>query len=66
MTPTGGLKNSCLEDYTGPCPSYLSEEELDTWKKVFLKNGFAAPTCWYKVYTTLLDEKEDDRQYLSL
>jgi pimeloyl-ACP methyl ester carboxylesterase len=61
LAPVGALKASCLEDFKAPLPSYLSNEELEDWKSIFLKNGFAGPTCWYKVVTSGLED-EDGQQ----
>ena len=59
MAPVGALKASLLEDFKAPRPAYLSEEELNEWKATFLRNGFAAPLCWYKIETSGLQAEDD-------
>ncbi len=60
MSPTGTFKAALLEDYTSPLASYITEEDKEVFRKTFAQNGFAAPTCWYKVMTTLQQPKEDE------
>ncbi|KAJ3557331.1 hypothetical protein NM688_g1528 [Phlebia brevispora] len=59
--PIGALKTTLLEGFQGPLPAYFSRQAAERWKKTFLKNGFAAPTCWYKIMTNGM-EAEDDKQ----
>ena len=61
MTPVGALKASLQEGFTAPRPPWLSAKDLDEWKKIFLKNGFTAPTCWYKIMTNNMQAEEDAR-----
>ena len=63
LKPAGALKQSLLEDYRGPLPSYITKEDAETFKATFLQNGLAAPTCWYKVITSGLQDEDDKRAY---
>lgn len=56
-------KATLLAGFTGPRPSWQSEADLNEWKATFLKNGFAAPTCWYKVMTDHIQPAEDARKF---
>ncbi|THG98676.1 hypothetical protein EW026_g3561 [Hermanssonia centrifuga] len=62
VSPTGTFKAALLEDYTSPLASYITEEDKEVFRKTFAQNGFAAPTCWYKVMTTLQQPKEDEKR----
>ncbi|PSR87083.1 hypothetical protein PHLCEN_2v5253 [Hermanssonia centrifuga] len=55
------FKAALLEDYTSPLASYITEDDKEVFRKTFAQNGFAAPTCWYKVMTTLQQPKEDEK-----
>ncbi|EKM52143.1 uncharacterized protein PHACADRAFT_151144 [Phanerochaete carnosa HHB-10118-sp] len=61
LAPTGALKQSLLDDFAAPRPPYLSEADAKRFVETFRRNGFAAPTCWYKVMTTALSA-DDDQQ----
>jgi soluble epoxide hydrolase/lipid-phosphate phosphatase len=43
-----GLKTFLLEKKTQPTESYATEEMKQTFITRFSRDGFAAPTCWYK------------------
>lgn len=61
LIEAGALKKNLLEDYAAPRPQYMSEEDLIHFRKTFERNGFAAPTCWYKVMTSQLAAKDDQQ-----
>jgi soluble epoxide hydrolase/lipid-phosphate phosphatase len=43
-----GLKTFLLENKTQPTEPYATEEMKQTFISRFSRDGFAAPTCWYK------------------
>lgn len=43
-----GLKNFLLQDKTQPTESYATEEMKKTFISRFSRDGYAAPSCWYK------------------
>jgi soluble epoxide hydrolase/lipid-phosphate phosphatase len=43
-----GLKTFLLENRTQPTEPYATEEMKQTFISRFSRDGFAAPTCWYK------------------
>lgn len=43
-----GLKTFLLENKTQPTEPYATEEMKQTFVSRFSRDGFAAPTCWYK------------------
>lgn len=47
----GALKQSILEDYHGPTGAFFTDELRRNWIAEFRKDGFTAPTSWYKIYT---------------
>lgn len=47
----GALKQSILEDYRGPTGAFFTDELRRNWIAEFRKDGFTAPTSWYKIYT---------------
>ncbi|KAJ3555945.1 hypothetical protein NM688_g2295 [Phlebia brevispora] len=61
LAPVGVLRKTLLEDFQAPLPAYFSQQDAERWKEVFLKNGFVAPNCWYKIMTNGM-EAEDDKQ----
>lgn len=61
LAPVGAFKQSLLEDFSGPLPPYVSEEDAQHFKETFKRNGFEAPTCWYKVMTTGLSARDDQQ-----
>lgn len=63
IAPIGALKATLLEDFKGPLAPYASKADLEEWKRIFLKNGFVGPTCWYKVMTRGLQFEDDKRTY---
>ena len=64
VKPTGGMRQAVLEDFSAPLPPYISQAEFDDWKAHLLKGGLAAPTCWYKVITSGLQDADDHRECL--
>ncbi|KAJ3519316.1 hypothetical protein NM688_g9319 [Phlebia brevispora] len=38
-----------------------AHEDVEVWKQTFLKNGFTAPTYWYKIMTNGM-EAQDEKQ----
>lgn len=65
LAPTGALKQSLLEDFIAPRPPHLSEEDTKYFVETFGRNGFAAPTCWFKIMTNQLSAKDDQRASLN-
>ncbi|EKM57396.1 uncharacterized protein PHACADRAFT_255121 [Phanerochaete carnosa HHB-10118-sp] len=61
FAPTGAMRGSLLEDYVAPKPSYVSEEDKKHFIETFKRNGFEAPTCWYKIMTSQLAAKDDQQ-----
>ncbi|GJE83979.1 hypothetical protein PsYK624_000520 [Phanerochaete sordida] len=61
IAPVGALKQTLLDDWTAPRAAYVSEEDVRLWVETFRRNGFDAPTCWYKVMTTQLSAKDDQQ-----
>ena len=61
LAATGALRQSLLEDFQGPLPSYLTEEDKLGVVKTFREGGFRAPTCWYKIMTSNLNAQDDQR-----
>ncbi|KAJ3556465.1 hypothetical protein NM688_g2016 [Phlebia brevispora] len=59
LTPIGALKTTLLEDHSGPLPSYVTQEDLDEFKKTFLKNGMAGPLCWYKKVVDTIEHEDE-------
>lgn len=57
--PRGAMKAAILEDFKGPLPEYMTQEDVETWKSIFLKNGFTGPLCWYKIMTSGLEPLDD-------
>ena len=50
-----------LEDYKAPRAWYVTEEEVEEWKQTMRKNGFTAPTCWYKIMVNGMQFEDDKR-----
>ena len=63
--PDGAIKRALLEDFHAPLPTYISEEDAAAWKARLVKNGLAAPTCWYKVIVSGLQDEDDKRPYIT-
>ncbi|EKM57395.1 uncharacterized protein PHACADRAFT_194943 [Phanerochaete carnosa HHB-10118-sp] len=61
FAPTGAMRGSLLEDYVTPRPSYVSEEDKKHFIETFRRNGFEAPTCWYKIMTSQLSAKDEEQ-----
>ncbi|EKM56408.1 uncharacterized protein PHACADRAFT_93100, partial [Phanerochaete carnosa HHB-10118-sp] len=61
LAPTDVLKQSPLEDFIASRPSYLFEEDMKHFVETFRRDGFAAPTCWYKIVTSQLSAKDDQQ-----
>ena len=59
MGPVGALKNACLTNFKAPLPSYMTEDDERYFSRTFSKNGFAGPTCWYKVMVRGLNAVDD-------
>ena len=61
--PTGALKEALLSDFSAPLPPYMTDTDAYIWKATLLKGGMAAPTCWYKVVTSGLQDEDDQREF---
>ena len=61
FTEQGELEKSLLADWKGPRPSYVTEDKLESWKAVFMKNGFEGPTCWYRNMVSGFMYEDDQR-----
>ncbi|GJE91580.1 alpha/beta hydrolase [Phanerochaete sordida] len=61
FAPVGALKRSLLEDFTGPLPAYVSPADKTAFVETFRRNGFTAPTCWYKVMTSGMSACDDEQ-----
>ena len=66
IAPTGALKEHLLKDDKGPLASYIHLIDVEGWKKIFMKNGFAAPTSWYKIMINGMEGEDDKRTRGSL
>ncbi|KAJ3557328.1 hypothetical protein NM688_g1530 [Phlebia brevispora] len=63
LGPVGALKKTLLERFKAPLPTYISQQDVECWKETFLKNGFAAPTCWYKIMMNGMQAEDDKRTW---
>ncbi|EKM56416.1 uncharacterized protein PHACADRAFT_91351 [Phanerochaete carnosa HHB-10118-sp] len=61
LAPTGALKQNLLDNFTSPRTAYLSEEDVKHFVETFRRNGFAAPTCWFRIATSKLSAEDDLR-----
>ncbi|GJE83987.1 alpha/beta-hydrolase [Phanerochaete sordida] len=59
IMPVGALKNGLLQRFSAPPTPYISDDDRQRFVETFRRNGFAAPTCWYKVMTSQLSAKDD-------
>ena len=64
LAPEGTLEKSLLEDFKGPLPSYLTEEDKQHFITTFRANGFASPTCMYKIMVNKMAALDDQRMSL--
>ena len=62
FSPTGALRQNLLENYQTHLPPYFSEEDKKHFVETFGRNGFDAPTCWYKMTTSQMSAKDDQRR----
>lgn len=63
FAPTGALKQSLLQNYQTPLAPYFSEEDKRFFVETFRRNGFEAPTGWYKIMTSQLSAEDDEREH---
>ncbi|KAF8078746.1 Alpha/Beta hydrolase protein [Lyophyllum atratum] len=60
VAPIGALRAWLEASRTTPLPSYLSRKHKETWCEVFIRNGFAAPLCWFKFDFPQLGSQSDE------
>ncbi|KIY70841.1 alpha/beta-hydrolase [Cylindrobasidium torrendii FP15055 ss-10] len=52
MCPVGALKPNILADKKPELADYVTESDLETYRKNFLTGGLTGPLNWYKIYTS--------------
>lgn len=63
LAPEGTLEKTLLEDFQGPLPPYMTEEDKQEFIATFSKNGFTSATCLYKTMTNKQAALDDQRVY---
>ncbi|EKM52130.1 uncharacterized protein PHACADRAFT_262639 [Phanerochaete carnosa HHB-10118-sp] len=61
LGPTGALEQSLRAGFVAPRPAYWSAGDAAHFAETFRRDGFAAPTCWYKVLTSGLAARDDQQ-----
>ncbi|KIP01965.1 hypothetical protein PHLGIDRAFT_319667 [Phlebiopsis gigantea 11061_1 CR5-6] len=61
LAKSGGIEKTLEEDWRAPVPSYLSDEDRQTFIETFRANKFNGPTCWYKVLVRGFSPADDTR-----
>ncbi|KAL0567477.1 hypothetical protein V5O48_014512 [Marasmius crinis-equi] len=59
MAPVGAFRKNVEANKIFPPPSWMSEENKRLISEPLLKNGFAAPMCYYRVQTTGMACEDD-------